>query len=66
VVNPTEGTYDGCYESRTYEVEILLPNQPKEVLVDNKKISDWEYKNGKVYLTVSQPDVRERIVVSIK
>jgi alpha-glucosidase (family GH31 glycosyl hydrolase) len=66
VVNPTEGNYDGCYESRTYEVEILLPNQPKEVLVDNKKISDWEYKNGKVYLTVSQPNVREKIVVSIK
>ncbi len=66
IINPTEGDYDGLYKSRTYEMDILMNTNPKEILIDGKVINDWKYENGKVKFYVTQSDVRTKLSVMIK
>jgi len=59
------GTYNGMYQSRTYELEITIPEKPARVLVNKKKISGWKYDSDKVMLTVNQNNVREKQTIKI-
>lgn len=61
----TEGTYKGIYPSRTYELEINIPGKPARVLINGKETSNWKYDPGKVMLTVSQNNVREKQTIKI-
>jgi alpha-glucosidase len=46
IIHPTRGTYTGMPEQRTFEVHLVLPVQPQQVMVNNVTISDWSYSNG--------------------
>ena len=59
------GTYNGMYQSRTYELEITIPKKPARVLVNKKEISGWKYDSDKVMLTVNQNNVREKQTIKI-
>jgi hypothetical protein len=43
IIHPTRGTYPGMPEQRTFEVHLVLPVQPQQVMVNNVTISDWSY-----------------------
>lgn len=59
------GTYNGMYQSRTYELEITIPEKPARVLVNEMEISGWKYDSDKVMFTVSQNNVREKQTIKI-
>jgi len=61
----TEGTYNGMYQSRTYELEINIPEKPTQILINGKPNSSWKYDLGKVMLTVSQGNVRKKQTIKI-
>ena len=61
----TEGTYNGMYQSRTYELEINIPEKPAQILINGKPNSSWKYDSGKMMLTVSQNNVREKQTINI-
>jgi alpha-glucosidase (family GH31 glycosyl hydrolase) len=43
IIHPTRGAYTGMPEQRTFEVHLVLPVQPQQVMVNNVTISDWSY-----------------------
>jgi alpha-glucosidase (family GH31 glycosyl hydrolase) len=61
----TEGTYKGMYQSRTYKLEINSSAKPTQVLVNGSKTENWNYDSGKVVLTISQYNVREKQTINI-
>lgn len=64
---PVGGTYDGMYPSRTYELEINLPQRPSTVSVNGTSLADWQYGDDRhVRFTVHQDDVRKEIRIAIK
>lgn len=66
VVLPVKGSYEGMYRSRTYELEIDAPQRPIKVLVNNMPVTDWWYdEDHRVRLTLHQPDVMEKMVVTL-
>jgi alpha-glucosidase (family GH31 glycosyl hydrolase) len=61
----SEGSYKGMYQSRTYELEINSSAKPAQVLVNGSKTENWSYDSGKVMLTVSQNNVREKQTIKV-
>jgi len=65
VIVGTEGTYKKMYESRTYSLEFQFQAKPAEIWINNKLTDKWEYDSGKVMLTVSQKNIREKQSIKI-
>jgi hypothetical protein len=53
------------YQLRTYVLEINIPKKPVRVLINGKETSNWKYDSGKVMLTVSQNNVREKQTINV-
>ncbi len=65
-VFPVEGSYEGMYRSRTYELEIDMPERPGQVLIDNHPITEWQYGGDhKVRLTLHQQRTSDKVTVSL-
>jgi alpha-glucosidase len=61
-VFPVEGSYDGIYRSRTYELEIDAPQRPTQVQVNNVPVTDWQYSdNNKVLVTLHQDNITNKV-----
>jgi alpha-glucosidase (family GH31 glycosyl hydrolase) len=43
IIHQTRGAYSGMQEQRTFEVHLVLPVQPQQVMVNNVTISDWSF-----------------------
>ena len=66
IIQPTQGSYSGMSGSRVYQIEIEFPIKPAQVLVNGRKVENWNYSNsGKVILLVSQKNNSDKQVVTI-
>lgn len=66
IIYPTEGTYHGIVDSRTYQLEIDNLFEPSTVILNGKKIDDWKLDNlGRVSLNVNQRSKNEKQVIEI-
>lgn len=66
IVRAREGTYDGVYESRTYEMAFHGVSKPSSVRVAGEKTKDWRYEDGVLYVNALQPDTKEEFDVKVK
>lgn len=65
-VFPVEGSYEGMFLSRTYELEIANSQRPVKVMINNVPTSDWRYGDDcKVYVSLHQDDVSRKAVVTL-
>jgi len=63
---PVKGDYKGMYRERTYELEIACQRCPSEVRINNVIQEGWRYGDDhKLYLTLHQKEVSEKVVVTI-
>jgi len=63
---PCEGSYNGIFKSRTYELEIGSSSKPVQVLVNGSSVNDWKYDDsGKVTISVYQKSTLEKQVVKL-
>ncbi|MFA6768868.1 MAG: TIM-barrel domain-containing protein [Parabacteroides sp.] len=63
---PVKGDYKGMYRARTYELEIACLRRPSMVRINNVIQEGWRYGDDhKLYLTLHQKEVSEKVVVSI-
>ena len=63
---PTEGSYDGIFTSRTWELELFVTEKPKQLLVNGVTMNHWEYDlSGKVFLSVFQEDVNKKVTIEM-
>lgn len=66
VIYPTEGTYNGIADTRTYQLEIESPFEPSMLLLNNRKIDNWKYdSSGKVSITLNKSNTNEKQVIGI-
>lgn len=65
-IEPVSGSYDGMLTSRTYNMEVMLDKKPTSISINNKPVSDWDYKDGILHVTVNQPDVHKKVSVTIQ
>ena len=63
---PVEGSYEGMYLSRTYELEIDVLQCPAKVLVNNVPVTNWLYgEDHRVRVNLYQQDVMKKVVVKL-
>jgi alpha-glucosidase (family GH31 glycosyl hydrolase) len=62
---PTKGTYKGMGESRTYEIELNIPEKPSKILVNNKLVEDWKFGNAVVSLWVSKNQSEDEVSIKV-
>ena len=65
-IQPVEGSYEGMPTSRTYVCTIAVAATPKAVDVDGRSVDGWQYENGKLKVTITQPDVRKQAILSVR
>lgn len=66
IVRPVEGSYDGMPASRVYECTVACSSRPAQVRVDGKPMEGWSYEDGKLHVTLVQPDVARQAVLSVR
>ena len=54
-IMPREGSYEGMPESRDIEVQFWAQEQPWQVMVDGREVSDWTYDEVLRRLTIQLP-----------
>ena len=54
-IMPREGSYEGMPESRDIEVQFWAQEQPWQVMVDGREVSDWTYDEVLRRLTIHLP-----------
>ncbi len=62
---PAKGFYKGMHASRTYELEINIPVKPSGVLINGRPDSGWRYDSGKLMLTISRSNTKEKQTIKI-
>ncbi|WP_423127901.1 TIM-barrel domain-containing protein [Gaoshiqia sp. Z1-71] len=66
VINPVQGFYEGMPVSRQYKLEFFIDQKPKKILLNNKKIDNWEFiKSGKLVIRHFQTDLTEKQHITI-
>jgi len=60
VISPTEGSYGGMLEKRTYEVELYTENIPTQLWINDLPAKNWKLGKGVVYVAMPQADVHQK------
>lgn len=63
-IHKVQGTYNNKPKNRVYELEITLANKPKQVRVNDKIITDWNYENEILEIRV-QKVFNEKLTIKI-
>ena len=54
---PSQGSYSGIDNNKTYHLELNIPEKPSKVLVNDRLVENWKYsESGKVILETSRKD----------
>jgi hypothetical protein len=54
-IQPVEGSYPGMSTSRTYLLEIEIPQKPVKVILNNQTVENWQFDiSGKLKILVNQ------------
>jgi alpha-glucosidase (family GH31 glycosyl hydrolase) len=65
-ISPCQGTYSGIIGERTFSIEIVIPEKPIKIMVNNQIIERWEYdKSGKVIVFIHRNKLAERETMQI-
>lgn len=65
-VRAREGSYDGVFENRIYEMTFHDVPKPSRVTVDGIRKKDWTYVNGVLSLTVNQENTMKEMEIVIR
>lgn len=65
-IQPVEGYYEGMPISRTYVCTIALAAAPTAVELDGRSVNGWQYEDGKLKVTMTQPDVKRQVILSVQ
>lgn len=66
IIHPREGHYTGMPGSRTWQMEISLPEKPTRIAVNGHITNSWEYDTtGKVTLWMHQQNLSQKQVIEI-
>ncbi len=67
-VDPVEGSYEGMYASRVYEMKLTLKKVPRRVRVNGKRVRKMEWDREKKVLTffAEHPDTSEPLSIRIR
>ncbi len=66
-VDPVQGSYEGMYASRVYEMKVTLARKPRSVKVAGKKVKDFTYDGrGVLTFTAEHPDTAQSLEMEIR
>ncbi len=65
-IHPAEGSYKGIPASRTWELELFIPEKPSGLQVNGSNSDRWTFEEpGRLRVPVFQDDVRKKVTVGI-
>ncbi len=65
-IHPAVGSYEGMAASRSWELELFIPERPSKLWVNGSDTDKWRFEeSGRVIVPVFQEDVREKVIVEV-
>lgn len=66
-VDPVQGSFEGMYASRVYEMKVTLARKPRSVKVAGKKVKDFTYDGrGTLNFIAEHPDTAQSLEMEIR
>ena len=65
IIKPTEGSFAGIKNERTYKIDIRISTKPKQVIVNDNVETNWSYIDKRLSLILPRKDIYKKQTLEI-